>query len=148
MRSVRGEFLLWCRSGLKGIYPARRFPDGDYFTHVGQNAGAEKENLASLARHQASMVLFLSAGLLEGTQQELLKGGYPPDTLAAIVYKATWPDEQVHHCTVSTLAQTAKEQGISNLALILVGNFLGEGYERSRLYDPSFSTAYRKAETP
>lgn len=114
----------------------------------GRTLVPEKENLASLARHQASMVLFLSAGLLEGTQQELLKGGYPPDTPAAIVYKATWPDEQVHHCTVSTLAQTAKEQGISNLALILVGNFLGEGYERSRLYDPSFSTAYRKAETP
>ena len=113
----------------------------------GRTLVPEKENLASLARHQASMVLFLSAGLLEGTQQELLKGGYPPDTPAAIVYKATWPDEQVHHCTVSTLAQTAKEQGISNLALILVGNFLGEGFERSRLYDPSFSTAYRKAGT-
>lgn len=112
-------------------------------THV-----PEKENLSSLAVHQASMVLFLSAGLLEDTQKELLKGGYLPDTPAAIVYKATWPDEQVHHCTVATLAQTARKQGISHLALILVGHFLKGPYERSRLYDPSFSTSHRKAATP
>lgn len=113
----------------------------------GRTLVPEKENLASLANHQASMVLFLSAGLLEETQRELLKGGYSPDTPAAIVYKATWPDEQVHHCTIATLAQTAREQGISNLALILVGDFLGDSYERSQLYNPSFSTAYRKADT-
>lgn len=112
----------------------------------GRTLVPEKENLASLASHQASMVLFLSAGLLEETQRELLKGGYSPDTPAAIVYKATWPDEQVHHCTIATLAQTAREQGISNLALILVGDFLGDSYERSQLYNPSFSTAYRKAD--
>lgn len=112
---------------------------------AGRTPVPDKENLASLASHQASMVLFLSAGLLQETQRELLKGGYLPDTPAAIVYKASWPDEQVHHCTVATLAQTAQEQGISNLALILVGSFLGDGYSRSRLYDPTFSTGFRKA---
>lgn len=112
---------------------------------AGRTPVPEKENLASLARHQATMVLFLSAGLLEETQRELLKGGYPADTPAAIVYKATWPDEQVHRCTVATLAQTAEQQDISNFALILIGEFLGDGYHRSRLYDPSFSTTYRQA---
>lgn len=114
----------------------------------GRTLVPEKENLASLASHQASMVLFLSAGLLEDTQEELLKGGYSPNTPAAIVYKVSWPDEEIHYCSVSTLAQTAKECGISNLALILVGDFLGNDYKRSRLYDPSFSTAYRKATMP
>ena len=90
------------------------------------------------------MVLFLSAGLLEETQRELLDGGYSPDTPAAIVYKATWPEEKVFHCKVSTLAQTAKEHHISKTALINVGDFLGENYERSKLYDPKFTTGYRK----
>ncbi len=103
------------------------------------------QELAALASHRASMALFLSAGLLEEAQAELLRGGYREDTPAAIVYKATWPDERVFRCTVSTLAQTAKENGIGKTALILVGDFLGSGGERSLLYDPSFTTGYREA---
>lgn len=115
---------------------------------AGRTAVPQGEELASLARHQATMILFLSAGLLQETQRELLKGGYPPDTPAAIVYKATWPDEQVHHCTLATLAQTGAEQGIRNLALIMVGHFLGKEYSRSKLYDPSFTTAFRQGQAP
>ncbi len=111
----------------------------------GRTPVPEKENLASLASHRASMVLFLSSGLLEEVQRELTKGGYSPDTPAAIVYKASWPDEKIFHCTVSTLALTANQHGIRNFALILVGDFLSGGYERSQLYDPAFSTAFRKA---
>ena len=92
------------------------------------------------------MVLFLSTGLLDRLQGELMEGGYPPDTPAAIVYKATWPDEQVYRCTVGTLAETAQQNGITRLALVLVGGFLGHSYSRSRLYSPDFSTAFRGAE--
>lgn len=74
-----------------------------------------------------------------------MAGGYRPDTPAAIVYKASWPDEKTFRCTVSTLAQTAKENQITKTALILVGDFLGSEYERSKLYDPSFTTEFREA---
>ena len=91
------------------------------------------------------MVIFLSTGLLEGLQERLMAGGYSADTPAAIVYKASWPDQKVFRCTVSTLAQTAKENKITKTALILVGNFLGGSYSRSKLYDPSFTTEFRQA---
>lgn len=112
---------------------------------AGRTPVPEGQELAALASHRASMALFLSAGLLEEAQAELLRGGYRENTPAAIVYKATWPDERVFRCTVSTLAQTAKENGIGKTALILVGDFLGNGGERSLLYDPSFTTGYREA---
>ena len=82
--------------------------------------------------------------MTEQLQNELLLGGYTADTPAAIVYKASWPDERVLRCTVGTLHQTAEESGINNLALITVGNFLGTQYERSKLYDPAFTTAFRE----
>ena len=103
------------------------------------------ERLRALAAHGCTMVLFLSAGLLERVEEELLAGGYAPDTPAAIVYKATWPDERVYRCTVSTLARTAREHGVTRTALITIGNFLGKDYERSKLYDPSFTHGYREA---
>ena len=112
---------------------------------AGRTPVPERESIASFAAHQATMVIFLSTGLLEGLQERLMVGGYAPDTPAAIVYKASWPDEKVFRCTVSTLAQTAKENNITKTALILVGNFLGSEYERSKLYDPSFTTEFREA---
>ena len=92
------------------------------------------------------MVLFLSAGLLEKTQAELLLGGYREDTPAAIVYKASWPDEKTCLCTVGTLADCARENGISKIALIIVGDVVKQsGYARSKLYDPTFTTEFRVA---
>ncbi|MGI6217747.1 MAG: cobalt-precorrin-4 C(11)-methyltransferase, partial [Coriobacteriales bacterium] len=77
---------------------------------------------------------------------ELVAGGaFTEDTPAAIVYKATWPDEKVFYCTVGTLASTAAENGITKTALVCVGNFLSDSYDRSKLYDPTFSTEFRKA---
>ncbi len=111
----------------------------------GRTPVPEKEKIRALAAHQSTMVLFLSAGLLEGLQRELMAGGYPPETPAAIVYKATWPDEKVLRCCVCDLAETARASGVSKTALILVGNFLGDRYERSKLYDPGFATGYREA---
>ena len=113
---------------------------------AGRTAVRPQESVRSFAAHGATMVLFLSAGLTEQTQQELLAGGYGPDTPAAIVYKASWPEEKSVLCTVSTLARCARENGISKTALIIVGEAVKQsGYARSKLYDPTFSTEYRPA---
>ena len=113
---------------------------------AGRTPVPEGEDLRKMASHGCTMVLFLSTGLLEDVERELLAGGaYTADTPAAIVYKATWPDEKVFRCTVGTLAKTAKENHITKTALITVGGFLGDQYERSKLYDPTFTHGYREA---
>lgn len=112
---------------------------------AGRTPVPEGEALVKMASHGCTMVLFLSTGLLTQVEQELLAGGaYTKDTPAAIVYKATWPDEKVFRCTVGTLAQTAKDNNITKTALITVGGFLGQDYERSKLYDPTFTHGYRQ----
>lgn len=111
---------------------------------AGRTPVPEREQLAELAAHGATMVLFLSTGLLEKVQEELLEGAYTADTPAAIVYKATWEDEKVVYGTVGTLAKMAAEAGIRKTALILVGDFLQGNYERSKLYDPTFTTEFRE----
>ncbi len=112
---------------------------------AGRTPVPERENIASLAAHGSTMVVFLSAGMLDGLQTELLKGAYTPETPAALVYKATWPEEKVVRCPLGKLAETGRAYGISKTALVLVGNFLGDSYQRSKLYDPSFSTEFREA---
>lgn len=107
----------------------------------------EEESIAKLAAHGSTMVIFLSMGLLDQLEKELIAGGYEPKSPAAIVYKATWPEEKVLRCTVDTLAETAREHNITKTALITVGGFLGQSYGRSKLYDPGFSTEFRKAES-
>ena len=111
----------------------------------GRTPVPEGEQLRKLASHGSTMVLFLSSSLLEKAQQELIEGGYDPDTPAAIVYKATWPDEKIFRCTVSILAQTARDNHVTKTALITVGGFLGDRYDRSLLYDPGFSHGCREA---
>lgn len=112
----------------------------------GRTAVPERESIRSLSAHQASLALFLSSSLTEALQEELIAGGYTGDTPAAIVYRASWPDEKIYRCTVGTLHQTAQENGVKKMALIVIGEFLGTHYERSKLYHPGFSTEYRKAE--
>lgn len=104
-----------------------------------------KEKIELLAAHGATMVIFLSAGQLEKLSERLIEGGYTADTPAAIVYKATWPEEKVVRTTVGGLAQAARAEGITKTALITVGGFLGDVYERSKLYDPTFTTEFREA---
>ena len=111
----------------------------------GRTPVPEGEKLSKMASHGCTMVLFLSTGLLEDVEKELMEGGYAPETPAAIVYKATWPEQRVYRCTVSTLAKTAKENNVTKTALITVGGFLGNEYERSKLYDPGFTHGYREA---
>ena len=113
---------------------------------AGRTPVPERESVRAFAAHKATMVLFLSTGLLEKTQAELIAGGYGPDTPAAIVYKASWPDEKTVVCTVGTLAESAKENGIRKTALIIVGDAVRQsGYARSGLYNPAFSTEFRPA---
>ena len=111
---------------------------------AGRTPVPPKEEIASLAAHGATMVLFLSAGMLEKLQDALLAGGYAPTTPAAIVYRASWPDEKVVRTTIASLPEAARAQHINRTALILVGNFLGSAYQRSKLYDPHFSHGYRQ----
>lgn len=112
---------------------------------AGRTPVLDRESIRSFAAHHATMVVFLSTGLLKELSAELIAGGYEPDTPAAVVYKATWPDEKVCRCTVATLAQTAAENNITKTALMVIGDCLGSDYELSRLYAPDFSTEFRKA---
>ncbi len=113
---------------------------------AGRTPVPERESIRSFAAHHATMVVFLSTGLLEQLSAELIAGGYEPDTPAAIVYKATWPDEKKYICTVATLAQCAKEHGITKTALMLIGDaVLHTDYRRSDLYNPGFTTEFREA---
>lgn len=112
---------------------------------AGRTSVPEKESIEALAAHGATMVIFLSTGLLKELSESLIRGGYAPDTSAAIVYKASWADEKVCRCTVETLYDTAEKNGIKKTALITVGRFLGDDYALSKLYDESFETEFRKA---
>ena len=114
---------------------------------AGRTPVPDRESIASLAQHQATMVLFLSTSLAEDLQAQLMAGGYPAQMPAAIVYKATWPDQRIFRCTVGTLAQTVRDNGLTKTSLIVVGRFLEGPYERSKLYSPDFSTEFRKAES-
>lgn len=109
----------------------------------GRTPVPERESIQSFAAHGATMVLFLSAGMLGELSRRLIEGGYTAETPAAIVYKATWPDEKIVRCTVGTLAERAREAGITKTALITVGGFLGTEYDRSKLYDPTFTHEFR-----
>lgn len=110
----------------------------------GRTPVPEKERLASLASHGATMVIFLSIGLIDKVQEALLQGAYTSATPAAVVYKASWPEQKIVRCTVGALAKSTRRNGITKTALIVVGDFLGTRYERSKLYDPAFTTAFRK----
>ncbi len=111
----------------------------------GRTAVPGREDIAKLAQHGSTMVIFLSTTMLEQLSQRLIEGGYAADSPAAIVYKATWPDQKVVRTTVGHIAQAAAENNIHKMALILVGGFLGKEYDRSKLYDPSFTHEFRKA---
>ena len=106
----------------------------------------EGEDIKSFAAHRTTMAIFLSAARPRALQQELLEGGYPPDTPCAVVYRASWPDERVIECRLEELADSIREAGFTRQALMLVGPGLGAGGTRSHLYSPRFSHMFRRAE--
>ena len=115
---------------------------------AGRTGVPEKESIESFAAHGACMAIYLSTGMLEELSRRLVAGGYSKDTPAALVYKATWPDEQRFVCTVEDLPKVAAEHGITNMAVVLVGDAIAQsGYARSRLYAPDFSTGFREAKS-
>ena len=102
------------------------------------------EKLPDLARHHASMIIFLSIGFLDEMVKQLEEGGYEPTTPVAVVYKASWPDQRIIRGTLQDIAEKVREAGIKKTALTVVGDFLGDDYELSKLYDKSFTTEFRK----
>jgi precorrin-4/cobalt-precorrin-4 C11-methyltransferase len=112
---------------------------------AGRTPVPERESIRALAAHQSTMVLFLSTSLTEDVQADLLAGGYSGNTPVAIVYKATFPEEKIFRCTLETLHETVTKNGLTKTSLIIVGNCLGDQYQRSLLYYPGFSTEYREA---
>lgn len=112
----------------------------------GRTKVPEKESIESFAAHQASMAIYLSTGMLKELSERLVAGGYRKETPAALVYKATWPEEEAYICTIETLYDTAKEHGITKTALVLVGEVIThQNYKKSRLYAADFSTEFRQA---
>lgn len=110
----------------------------------GRTAVPEEESLESLAKHNASMAIFLSVGMIDKVVDRLLEG-YTKETPIAVVQKATWEDEQIVIGTLEDIADKVKEAGITKTAQILVGDFINCDYELSKLYDKSFTHEYRKA---
>ena len=134
-------------AALKAEYTLPNISQSVIITRMeGRTPVPNRQKIADYAQHKATMVIFLSSGMLEKLSQELIKGGYKADTPAAIVYKASWPDEKVVRCTVGTLAESAAEYGINKTALITVGGFLGNEYDRSELYNPTFAHGFREAD--
>ena len=105
-----------------------------------------KEKLLDLARHNATMIIFLSVGMLE-EMSKILRQAYRPETPVAVVYKATWEDQKIVYGDLTNIAARVKEAKITKTALTVVGDFLGDEYELSKLYDKTFTTEFRKGVT-
>lgn len=103
-----------------------------------------KEKLIDLARHNSTMVIFLSIGFIEEMCSTLIDGGYDPKTPVAVVYKATWPEEKIIIGDLTNISQKVKDEKVEKTALTVVGGFLGDEYGLSKLYDKYFTTGYRK----
>jgi len=120
-------------------------------TRASGRAGAvpEAESLRSLAAHRATIALFLSAALIESAVADLIAGGYPPETPAAIASRVSWHDERLIRCTLQDVPERSRAAGIDRTAVVLVGRALGAGEDapdaRSHLYDPGYSHRYRSA---
>ena len=105
-----------------------------------------RERVAEFARHQATMALFLSAARSAQLQDELLSGGYPPDTPCVVASQVTWPDELILHCALADLAATIRERKLWKHTLVLVGPALAAEGSRSHLYHPGHFHGYRRAD--
>lgn len=115
------------------------------FTRMeGRTPMPEREKLTDLAKHHASMVIFLSIGFMDEMVAQLEAGGYEPTTPVGVVYKASWPEQKIVRGTLQDIAQKVKDAGIKKTALTVVGDFLGDDHELSKLYDKNFTTEFRK----
>lgn len=109
----------------------------------GRTPVPDKERIEELAKHRATMIVFLSIGVIDELAARL-KTGYAENTPVAVVYKASWEEQKIVRGNLNNIARLVKEAGISKTALVVVGDFLGDEYELSKLYDKNFSHEYRK----
>ncbi|MDR2203315.1 MAG: precorrin-4 C(11)-methyltransferase [Nitrososphaerota archaeon] len=115
----------------------------------GRTPVPEKESISKLAQHQATMVIFLGTPHIAKVIIELQKGGYPKDTPVSVVYKATWPEQKIVKGTIADIVEKVKAEKITETALIYVGKVMNpKAYDLSKLYDPTFTTGFRKGEEP
>ena len=111
----------------------------------GRTPVPQKEKLASLASHQATMCIFLSVHMIQDVVDELIAGGYAPETPIAVVQRASWPDQRILRGRLNDIAAKAAEEGVDRTAMIVVGHCLDKEYELSRLYAPEFGHMFREA---
>lgn len=112
-----------------------------------------RESLRQLAAHGTTLVLFLSAAIIHRAVEDLIAGGYAPDTPAAIAYRVSWEDEALFRCPLNEVEATLRTHTITRQALVLVGPALALEYApdfaadaRSRLYDPAYTHLFRRGE--
>lgn len=113
---------------------------------AGRTLVPEKESLESLASHQASMAIFLSVQMIDEVVEKLLKH-YPITTPVAVVQRASWKDEKKVIGTLENISDLVKKENITKTAQILVGDFLGDNYSKSKLYDKTFTHEYRQGKS-
>lgn len=111
----------------------------------GRTPKPEKEKIKDLAKHQATMAIYLGVGMIDKVVNDLIEGGYNENTPVAVVYHASWEDEKIVKGTLKNISEKVKDAGIIKTALIIVGEVLNpKYYEYSKLYDKDFETEYRK----
>lgn len=118
------------------------------FTRLeGRTSVPEAERLGDLARHRATMVIFLSVGMIEKVRDELLQG-YHEDTPFVVIEKASWPEQRIIRGALKDIAEIVKAAGIRKTALIYVGDSLKASEaplgKESSLYNKDFRHEYRK----
>ena len=111
----------------------------------GRTPVPEKEAIEKLASHGATMCLYLSVGEMEQLVGRLRAAGLPPETPAAVVYRASWPNQKIVRGTLADIAGKVAGAGIKRQALVVVGRVLARDGALSKLYDDSFATGYRNA---
>lgn len=109
----------------------------------GRTPVPERERLSELARHGATLCIFLSAGLAQQVQDELLAGGYEGTTPVAACYRLTWPDQRIYRGELKDLAHIIGDNNLTLTTMIVVGEAIGNREGHSLLYDPQFSHLYR-----
>lgn len=109
----------------------------------GRTPVPERERVEELAKHRATMIFFLSVGQIDELVKKLCTS-YPATTPVAVVYKASWPDQKIVQGTLANISEKVKAAGITKTALVTVGDFLGDSYALSKLYDKTFTHEFRK----
>ncbi|WP_088102337.1 precorrin-4 C(11)-methyltransferase [Halalkalibacter urbisdiaboli] len=118
----------------------------------GRTPMPDGEKLVDLAKHQASMALFLSATLMKKVVRECLEAGWKESDAVVVVYKATWPDQKVVRATLGTVDEEMRKAGIRKQAMVIISKAANpelldeEGKYESKLYDKTFTHGYRKGE--